>query len=87
MRRNIVILILMTVSFGFLVYAFYQQTLAQNALLEAEENLRLRIELQEKLDKCQQEAEQLQEASRKSIEMANEMREKAEQEYKAAKNK
>lgn len=87
MRRNIVILILMTVSFGFLVFAFYQQTLAEIAKMEAEENFKIIVELEEQLENCMQAAQDQQEEARKAMERAHEMREKAEQNYKDALNK
>lgn len=79
MTKNIIIAVLMVVSLGSIVFAFYNQTLAEKAMSESVEQREIAIAAQEMAMSNASEAEKQQEMARLALEEAERQRQRAEE--------
>ena len=84
MTKNIIIAVLVVVSLGSIVFAFYNQTLAEKAMSEVVEQRELAIEAQQMAISNGSEAEKQQKWARIALEEANIQRMRAEEALKEA---
>ncbi|MEQ8242118.1 hypothetical protein [Fulvivirga sp.] len=70
MGKNIIIGLLVVVSLGCIVFAFYQRTLAENALVEA-------LEWRQRAEEAIEQSERMRESAETSERLAHEMAQRA----------